>query len=276
MKNTIPRVRWKFVNWLAIATFTILSLLLLILSILIEDVFWSTVFNQLSTILLISGIWAIIYEMFLRTDFIRITDENTEKIINYVRVSDEMEKLGLLEIREDSLTFDYKPMFLESKELDIVINHGRTWVSRNSFILRKRFQDPTKKTRIFMLHPDSPMIEVISRKEGLPVSGVKDKISDAIRMLNEIRTETTQLEIYGHFLFNPFSILLADEYAVSTGYYFALGRRTVPLYKFGPIEGDCFFKVIKEDIEALIDFSEEISGFSINTVSATDENSVIL
>lgn len=274
MKESNTNTRWRLTNWLSISIFVILGLLFLIASLQITSSFWSSAFGELATIFFVSGAWNIIYDMYLRNDFVKMIDDNnsrvlgrihddTEKILQQVRFSDEMVKLGLQEIRADSLTYDFTNMFLESKELYIVLNHGRTWISHNTYLFRKRFQDPNKKTVIFMLHPHSPMLQVIAKKEDSTVEAIQDKIAEAVQILNSEKLENTQLQIYGHHLFNPHSVYLTEKYAITTGYYFVLGRRIVPLYKYGPtnLSGDCFFNIVREDILALIECSEDISNY---------------
>ena len=281
MQETIEKTRWQLVNWLSVSIFVIVGLLFLIASLEITSSFWASAFSELATIFFVSGAWNIIYDMYLRNDFVKMIDENnikileqisddTEKILQQVRFSDEMVKLGLQEIRADSLTYDFSSMFLDSEELYIVLNHGRTWISHNAYLFRKRFQDANKKTTILMLHPESPMLQIIARKEDSTVEAIQDKIAEAVRILNSERRDDTQLRIYGHYFFNPHSVYLTEHYALTTGYYYVLGRRVVPLYKYGPnqSEGDCFYNILREDIEALIEHSEDISNYAIAHTSS--------
>lgn len=261
MISSIPRIRWRMGNLLIISILIILGLLFLIVSLFITNDFWQSFCNQLATVLLVAGVWTGIYEMFLRLDFIRITDENSDRVISHLKLSDEFRKLGLDEARADSGGYDFTHLLLHSEELFVVLNTGRTWVSTHSDPLRRRFQDADKKTTVFLLHPDSSMLTVISRKEATPVEGVREKIAEAVQMLNQLKTDDTQLAIYGHHLYNPYSLFLGDAFAVITPYYVSIGRRTVPLFTYLGVETDSYYRNLREDVTTLLHDAQDISTY---------------
>lgn len=53
--------------------------------------------------------------------------------------------------------------FLETaEELTIFLKDGYTFFKANAEVLKNRFADPTKKTRVIIVHPDSPNIRAVS------------------------------------------------------------------------------------------------------------------
>lgn len=149
-------------------------------------------------------------------------------------------------------------MLLEAKDLTILINDGRTWVSTNSVHLRNRFAQPNLRTRIFLLHPESPMLEVLARKVGSTREHMQNKIHETVRMLTELKGEKTKLTILGHYLFNPHALFLGDQYAIMTPYFTARGRRTVPLLRFHDNSQTSFVRKLKDDVRDLENDAKEI------------------
>lgn len=285
--DTAIRVRWKLTSRIVFAGFIILGLVLLLASQLLAsnkpNNFVSLVLNQLATALLVGGLWTGVYETFLRDDFIRINDENTGKLLsaaetilesgrqntqtllNKISVSEQEELLGLVEANSASNKYDYTDLITNSKALVLLLNDGRTWVSNHADQLRRRFADPEKTTKIFLLHPLSPMIPTHARKVGTTTQSLQLKIAETIEMLGTLRTANTSLEVYGHYLYNPYSLFIGDHYAVLTTYFASKGRRTVPMFRFEDQDGqpDCYYKQLKEDVEVLKKFdAEEISNFN--------------
>lgn len=192
---------------------------------------------------------------------------NAGKLLTEVNIIRNEEPLGLVESIFNANKYDYSPLILESQTLQIVLNDGRGWISRHSGALKKRFEDSSKQTTFFLLHPQSTMIRVLAQKVGiregieeLQVDELRRKIIDTVELLEQIRLPSTDLKIYGHFLYNPYSLFLGDEYAIVTPYFISRMRQYTPLFKFQDrLNQESYYKELKEDIEALKYDAEEIS-----------------
>lgn len=174
-------------------------------------------------------------------------------------LADQKDELGLIAISEDAYKFDFESMILGSSELTIVLNDGRTWVTRNSESLRRRFADANKTTVVFLLHPESAMLEVQAKKVDSTSQKLGDKINETIGMLKDLRTEKTNLKVYGHMLFNPYATFLSDKSAVITLYFTARGRTIVPTLEFRDKGDQGFVKRLREDIQSLYSSATELS-----------------
>ncbi|MGI0486420.1 hypothetical protein ACN4EK_13350 [Pantanalinema rosaneae CENA516] len=280
--------RLKF--FLAFAILTIVGLLLLIVGITIEskNSFWSLALNQVSTALIVSGLFSGIYEFLLRLDFLSTNRKNTQRllrevdqtklclievqnrIIKEIVLSRDSSLLGLCEVHVNSNQYDYSNLIESAQTLSIVLNDGKGWVSRHSLALKTRFRDPGKKTTFFFLHPESEMLRVLARKVGVREKtldenhkALKDKIGDTISELRQIKNSNTQLEIFGHHLYNPYSLYLTEKQAIITPYFFSRERRPIPMLLFDARTdgGECYYNELKGDVEDLKQDSEDISKF---------------
>lgn len=250
------KFRLGYFLWATI--FIIAGCFLLYISTILTDKFWSSLFNQLSIALMISSVSSVIYEFSLRQDFVRIIDENTSEIIKEVGLIRQKSYLGLIELKDEAGRYDYSHLISESTNLVIILNKGSSWYSVNSEDLKKRFKDSSKITEIFFLHPDKnhEALSVLSRKENLPVESIKTDIENTIEKLKHIKRQDTKLTIYGHQLFNPYSLYFGDDYAVITPYLHT--RRPCLLFKFEAGTPTCFYEELKNDIDDLRNKAEEI------------------
>ena len=71
--------------------------------------------KQLSSIAVITGVWTIIYDMFLRSSFLKLIEENMHIINDRFNSFDNIEKSGLELIEIDSNRFSYE-LFLKNNK----------------------------------------------------------------------------------------------------------------------------------------------------------------
>lgn len=170
--------------------------------------------------------------------------------------------VGLSEVWVDSTTYDFGQVITSSRRLVIMLNEGRTWCSVHRDKLRARFADRSTETVVFVIHPESPMIDVLARKASRDSATIRRRIVDTVELLQEIRSPNTSLEILGHFVFNPHALILGDSRALISPYFTARGGRTVPVLCYEDTGASCFFKDIEKDVELLRIDARDISSLS--------------
>lgn len=170
-----------------------------------------------------------------------------------IRLSVEADGLGLESVLADCDRLDYHEAILDGRQLTVLLNDGRTWVSAHRGQLRRRLQDANKETTVILIHPDSPMLEVLARKGNVDAEMLHSRIMETISMLRSEKAESRgQLEVLGHFLFNPHSLILTEERAISIPYFVSRGGRMVPAFVFKNTgRPDCHYAALQADIEAL-------------------------
>lgn len=264
--ESASKIRWRFTTVIVIFGLVILGLLFLIASIELHEGFWASIFRELSTALLVGGIWAGAYEYLMRRDFTVMHDANINRVISKIETSQNERALGLAEAMSTCDRYEYSSLILESNTLTIVLNDGRTWASWNNTHLKKRFADAEKETTVILLHPESQLLPVMAHKLGMDVNSVQMKIAETVSLLNTLKTPSTKLKILGHNLLNPHSAYLADNYLVMTPYFFSRARSIPPLFKFQDIGGECYFRRSVEDIRALELDCRDLSGYTLPEV----------
>ncbi len=160
--------------------------------------------------------------------------------------------VGLTDIVGDFNNFNLGPIIAEARQLTVVLNDGRTWVSIYQNALRQRLKDSTKQTTLLLCHPDSAMLSVLARKGSIDVDGLRNRLFDTIAHFDQILQQSAgRVEILGHHLFNPCSLVLTESLAVLTPYMFSRGLKTVPVLVFNDTGENSFYRHLVDDIERL-------------------------
>jgi len=209
----------------------------------------------------------------LQHKFEEISQKNTDRLLNKLNLT-QQEIIGLEEVEAEANSYDYSELILNSKNLFLVLNDGRTWLSNRNSLFRKRFEDPEKTTTLFITHPESTMLSVLARREGEKTTErIQGKIEQTVRLLHRIKLQDTKLEIYGHFLYNPYSLFLGDNTAIITPYFFSRVKRTLPVLKFKD-SGDarCYYQEARRDLEDLRQDSKDISQYFVESDNQSDSS----
>lgn len=266
---SVPRTKFRLGYLSLLLAITIAGLILLVISLQpqqgqTQSNFFSLILNQLSTALLVGGLLSGTFELFLRQEFVDISDENTQKILDEITLARKETSLGLKEAIIDARSYDYSSLILGSDKLTIVLNDGKTWTSNNEPLLERRFEDPSKETTFILVHPDSPELKALANKVGSSEEALKAKIGETIRFLNRLKLSNTNLNIYGHSFPNPYSLFLGDDEAIITLYFHGGESRAFPLFRFQDrIDGHCFFKGLQKSTEKLKSQAGDISKHMI-------------
>jgi hypothetical protein len=169
-----------------------------------------------------------------------------------LRLAGTAEGVGLDSISTDSSTFDYSELFNDTGDLSIVLNDGRTWLSVHRDRLRRRLLRSGCRTSIYLIHPDSKMVEVLARKGSVETSIIQGRIAESVQLVKECVSGNGHVEVLGHFLFNPFSLVLGPSGAVVTPYFLSRGGRMTPSFLFAPRpQGDGMYEALLVDVEGL-------------------------
>jgi hypothetical protein len=234
-----------------------------------QDTVFYAILPAITNLLFISGLLLILLGIGVKYELSQLSQQLKETVTSTHKqfydkfelsnLAKECEKIGLVKIEDDSSNHRYDEILVNPKNLVVVLNDGRTWTSQHRDRLRRRFEDPSKETTIFLCHKDSNMIPVLARKGSVDINTIQNRILETVHMLEQLKTSDTTLEILGHHLFNPFSLVLSDEEALFTPYFLSRGGRTRPMFHFHETENPNFYKDLEKDIEMLRKDAEDIS-----------------
>lgn len=256
--------------FLVFAFLTILGLLLLFISLQLPSNGLLALFlNQLASALIVSGVLSGAFELFLRKDFLYMSQKNTDKVLddsftNREAILSEIifdrgkKDVGLVEVLHNAIGYDYSDLILKSNELTVVLNDGEMWLGNNISHLETRFKDTLKKTTVIFVHPESPQLICLAKKASENVEDFKKKINTSVQLLNRIKQPNTHLIILGHSFPNPYALYLGDDQAIITLYFHAGEAKVFPLFRFVDNGNgvNCIFKHLQESTSLLIESSK--------------------
>ena len=156
---------------------------------------------------------------------------------------------------------DYKKDFLKSKEVVLVMNDGKRFVSNNITLFKQRLNENNKTTRFIFMNPESSdSISVLTRKNGhsdVP-SYYEDKIKTfSCELENYEKSPSHTVDVLYQDYFTTMGILLTDSYAMISLYRISPGKDDVPNLIFKKNDnGDCEFNKIKADVQRIMSASK--------------------
>lgn len=141
---------------------------------------------------------------------------------------------------------------VDSRDLMVVMNDGRSWINSNREVLGRRVADGASKTKVVLLHPKSEFIGVLVKKNKKTRVQQIEEIRRSFDVLRAAAANLGNLEIRGHHGFNPFTLILTDRYAFVSPYLFN-ERGSLPLLKFSSQVSSGLYQDIREDALKLFD-----------------------
>ncbi len=213
----------------------------------------NSLLEQVASLLFITGGWTVVYDMYLKKDFLsivenimRINNDNVNKILKF-------NEIGLDSIMQDSNHFQYEVFLKRNKNIVIVLNDGRTWISHNEQHIVEKLNSEDCTMTFIVTSKDSEMIDVLARKQSVDRSAIIAKIDEFLESIARInRKSSRKINVFVHKLYNPHSIFLGDEEVIITPYLTSTGRNTVPLYLYKNTGNYSYFRRVKSDVENLM------------------------
>jgi hypothetical protein len=144
--------------------------------------------------------------------------------------------------------YDYTKVILDSQDLLVVLNDGRSWVSAYREALHKRAAELKRPTRVCLIHPLSPYIDLLIRKNGKTKATQVAEIEKSYRILSAQASEGAGTDVRGHMNPSPYVIFLTEGAAIVDPYLFHEAG-TLPMLIFR--KGDEIYETYRQDAEKL-------------------------
>ncbi len=141
-----------------------------------------------------------------------------------------------------------------ARELIVVMNDGRNFVNDNQELLRARLANPDKVSQFVFYHPASDFLPTLLKKNGKGARQLAE-----MRASFDLLTSFGATEIWGHHLFNPYSLTMSENYAFISPYRFLEGG-ALPLFKFSAHAPSGYYHVLRQDALALIKSSDLLTS----------------
>jgi hypothetical protein len=125
-----------------------------------------------------------------------------------------------ISVRSSFVGYSYREIVEHSSDLIVIVNDGRSFIDTNRELFRDRLASKAKSTRICFVHPKSPYLELLLRKNGKTREVQLEEIRRSLGVLSENSPPGAHLEIKGHMRVSPYSLVLSEDLALMTPYLF--------------------------------------------------------
>lgn len=158
-----------------------------------------------------------------------------EKVYSAFPVIKKCNEYGMINITT-KFPFDnieIKRDFIDSKEVYILMNDGKNFISTNIDMISERFQQDKKKTNIILLdYEQSDTMAVLTRKNGHDstpdyyVEKIKEVIGYHFKKAKKSKSHI--LNVYLNSNYNTLAIIVSDNYAMISLFRVSSGKDIVP------------------------------------------------
>ena len=132
----------------------------------------NTLVANIGSVLLVSGIYTIIDNMYLKKSLI-------EFVIQKVSLDKEIDDTGLIKIDSVITNIEYKKLFENAtSNIDIVHNYARTWTTNNFDFIRDTVMNKECHLRVILLNPESPFIPALEKHYGYAEGHLSELINE--------------------------------------------------------------------------------------------------
>lgn len=242
----------KPVTWIII----ILSLLLFILGLVIDD-FWASnsiykmiVLSLLSTIVSLLGV-SVVGEIACKNSFAR-------EILNLGKVTDNYIDSGIEYVYENFKDVDWNDELKGVKELTVFISYGSTWRNQN----RRLIKNIGESARLIVILPDfnkEELMKELNKRFGqgnYSKNYGKASVADLIKEAAEdFRHMGAQVKLFDGTISS--SYYLYNNKCIYTPFKHDVEKSDVPAIK--SCAGGSYYKFCKHDIEMILAVSKEWS-----------------
>lgn len=244
---------------------------------------WPVILEHLATAIFILGVWHTFDHLLIRREFnieirneieelrdslkeqdmlteAKLTDafeisrkgleERLDEAKSYFATAKHDAQFGLVSTFHEANHFGFSSMITESHSLTAVMADGYSWLGRHNEAFLERFKHQKRSTTFILVHPESDLIPVISRKIGMSPALYKERIYATVREIRKI-AGTADVTILGHSLINCHAIYLADKEVVYSPYFLSSQRRIPPVIALKDAGASSFFQKLTSDISFL-------------------------
>lgn len=178
--------------------------------------------SSIGSVLLVSGIYTIIDNMYLKKSLI-------ELIIQKVGLDKEIDNTGLIKIDSILSNINYKNLFENAKNnIDIIHNYGRTWTTNNFDFIKKTVLNTDCHLRIVLLNPDSlfiPALEEHYNQSGELIKFISDAVNTWKSLFIEVEEKRNALKSKNN------KSKFKNKYCGSVELYYFNGQPTNSIYR---------------------------------------------
>jgi hypothetical protein len=236
----------------------ILGLILLIFSIKLNDSLFSSILNNLASVLFISALVAVINDVFLKHSLM-------EMIIEKLNVNNQVVEVGLKNIELGLEGFNSTDRIRNSQEnIDIVHAYAASWTGNNFSALVDTLRNTNCNIRVVLLDPKAAIVPGLANHFRISESELINRIENVTQEWKKIYSESgigdDRLKLYYHNGMQTNALYRIDNEIILIQLKLAHAKRTKLPYIIceNTRKREDLFSVYLEEIEDLICESREI------------------
>lgn len=222
----------------------------------VTDEFISSMFTTIAVSAVTTGIFSIVSSW--------IDKQNMEeKVYSAFPVIKKCNEYGMINIATkfplDNI--EIKKDFIDSKEVYVLMNDGKNFISTNIDMISERFQQEEKTTNIILLdYEQKDTIDVLTRKnrhDSTP-DYYRNKIKEVIdyHFRKAQRSNLHILNVYLNSNYNTLAIIVTDNYAMISLFRVSSGKDTVPHIIFNKNGSE--YEKIRKDVVKVCQCSKKV------------------
>lgn len=163
-------------------------------------------------------------------------------------------KAGLTWFDTTFSTYSQEALVEEANELTLIYNDGRNWLDMRGNLLTRWFSQPGKSLRFACLHPDSPFLETLVKKNTKPLATQRYEILRGLLRIHKAASDggnPSALHMFGHLAFNPITLLMNEKRAFLSHYLYT-EQPELLTFEYQNLNSSSYYHVIRRDVEALL------------------------
>lgn len=219
--------------------------------------------NNVGTVLLVSGIYTILDNMFLKKSLVDL-------VLQKVNLQKDIVNTGLVKVGFVINNINYPEYFENAKsEIVIVHNYAQTWTNSYFDFIKKTITSKNCCLRVVLLNPKSAFVPALEKHYNYPQGELSKIIVNITNKWKELYDETERLRKEGHtcgnvelYYFNgqpTNSIYRIDDNIIVVNAKNSKSRSSYLPYMIYKNNGETgLFHVYLKEIEAILDEADKI------------------
>jgi hypothetical protein len=181
------------------------------------------VLEQLGGLLITTGGLAVLWDLRGRRDMIR-------EVLAKVELSADLEATGLRRASMDWRVVPWGELIAGSRQIDVFIAYGSTWLSTHSVELAEFAKSRRNKMRYFLPDPEDPIaMSVLAERFDYTQEIIKSKVEEAARTVAKLSKDgSADIRVWYRRGAPTFTCYRFDEQIVVTMYQHKVGRGAIP------------------------------------------------
>lgn len=248
-KNTLTTSRTLVVGLIFLALGLVLYIVTIRLSPEDSPSLWLILFRELASLMVLSIPLLLIWELFLKRSF-------AEELLALIHTSDDILHSKLLQICFDPQEIDWKQLFLEASDIDILLSYGTSWRGNNERLLMDYLSSESKLSGTIRVilpdYHDETILKELSRRFEKTPDGIQERIRSAISDFTEAdrrRAKGPRIQIWALRICPVFTCFRFDNLLILS-LYSHKGKKEVP--HFIVQKGGKLFSFAAEQINNIV------------------------